>query len=67
MVGQKNTFVKNTVHFVETVKEVELMSYETMVSFDIKVLFANVPIDEALEVIHQNLTKDETLGDRTAH
>ena len=33
---------------------------------DIKALFTNVPIDEALEVIHQNLIKDETLGDHTA-
>lgn len=37
-----------------------------MVSFDIKSLFTNVPIDEALEVIHQLLMKDESLGDRTA-
>ena len=45
---------------------VELMSYETMVSFDIKALFTNVPIDEVLEVINQNLINDQTMGDRTA-
>ena len=43
-----------------------LQPTEVMVSFDIKSLFTNVPIDEALRVIEQKLLEDETLEDRTA-
>ena len=35
-------------------------------SFDIKALFTNVPIEEALTVIHHRLQEDESLEDRTA-
>ena len=37
-----------------------------MVSFDIKALFTNVPIEEALAAIHHRLQEDESLEDRTA-
>ena len=59
-------FVRNLQHFVETIKDIKLRPNELMVSFDIKSLFMNVPIDEALELIHRLLLEDETLGDRTA-
>ena len=38
---------------------------ESMVSFDIKSLFTNVPVDETLEVVHKGLMEDDTLMDRT--
>ena len=37
-----------------------------MVSFDIKSLFTNVPIDGALKVIKERLNEGETLSERTA-
>ena len=61
-----SSFVRNLQHFVETIKDIKLQPNELMVSFDIKSLFTNVPIDEALELIHRLLLEDETLGDRTA-
>ena len=45
--------------------DVHLQPIEVMVSFDIKSLFTNVPIDEALEVLHRLLLDDESLKDRT--
>ena len=37
-----------------------------MVSFDVKSLFTNIPIGETLDVIHEKLTADDTLAERTA-
>ena len=47
------------------VKGLKLGSDELMVSFDVKSLFTNVPISEAVKVVHDMLERDETLEDRT--
>ena len=37
-----------------------------MVSFDVKNLFTQVPIDETLRVVREKLTSDQTLTERTS-
>ena len=66
LVGLTPSYVKDSKHFVDDIKTVQIQPNEVMVNFDIKSLFLNVPVDEALEVILQRLTEDETLEDRTA-
>ena len=39
----------------------KLLEDESMVSFDLKSLFANVQVDEALEVVHKGLVEDNML------
>ena len=38
---------------------------EILVSLDVSFLFTNVPIDEAVQIIHDRLRNDEMLCDRT--
>ena len=65
LAGQTPSLVMNSQCFVEYIQHTHLRPTEMMVSFDIKSLFTNIPMDEALEVIHRGLSEDELLGDRT--
>ena len=40
-------------------KDVRVEAEEALVSFDVTSLFTNVPIDEAVDVIHRKLTEEE--------
>ena len=51
---------------MEFVKDIELRSNEVVVSFDVKSLFTNVPVDEAIEVILHKLSEDKALEDKAA-
>jgi len=60
LAGLTPSYVKDSKHFVDDIKTIHIQPNEVMVSFDIKSLFMNVPVDKALEVILQRLTEDET-------
>ena len=51
--------VLNSKHFVGMMKDARMEAEEALVSFDVTLLFTNVPIDEAVDVIHRKLTKEE--------
>ena len=58
--------VKNSTAFVDRVRGMEITPQDRLVSFDVKNLFTQVPVEEALKVVEERLTKDQSLGDRTS-
>ena len=66
LVGKTPSFIKNSQRFGEIAKNIHLNPSENMVCFDIKSLFNNFPIDEAVKVIKEKLQEDETSSEKTA-
>ncbi|GJQ70385.1 hypothetical protein Trydic_g10070 [Trypoxylus dichotomus] len=50
------SFVKNSEHFIEIPQQHEVTKEYLLVSFDVESLFTNVPVEETLEIIKQQLT-----------
>ena len=63
--GKTTSYIKNSSHFVEMIKDRTISESDLMVSFDIKSLFTRVPIKECLEIVEEKLNSDDTLGERT--
>ena len=60
MVGNTSSFVKDSTHFINEIKDLNLDANDILVSFDIKSLYIDIPIDEAMEVIHKITNSDTT-------
>ena len=59
------SFIKDTYHFKEMLADVDMMEEYTIGSLDIIGMFPNVPVKKTLEVVREELQKDETLSSRT--
>ena len=59
LAGKTSSHVLNSKHFVGMKKNVSVEEEKALVSFDVTSLFTNVPIDEAVDVIHRKLTEEE--------
>ena len=57
--------MKNSSAFVERVNVIELEARDHHVSFDVTNLFSQVPVDEALKVLEERLSANDTLRVRT--
>ena len=66
LAGRTDSYIRNSEHFIESIKDVVVDGNELLVSFAVCLLFTNVPIGEAVSVIHGMLLEDESLEDRTA-
>lgn len=62
LTGKSLSYVKNSAHFVETIKEVSIYK-NWMVCLDIVNLFTKVPTDEVLLVIQNMLESYPSLGE----
>ena len=65
LVGKTEHHVANSQQFVDKVKELRVEEDEELRSYDVTALFTSVPVDKALDIIHNKLCSDSTLSDRT--
>ena len=65
LAGNTSSHVRNSVHFIELIRELPLTDQDMMVSFDVSSLLTNVPIDEALNIVQQKSEGDSSLPNRT--
>ena len=56
--------IKNSEDFVNKIKDLKLPPPRKMVFYDISALFTSIPVDEAIQVIHERLDKDTSLSKR---
>ena len=66
LTGQNVAHVKNSLDFRNMILKERIDESEIMVSFDVKSLFTNVPIDKILEVIGNKLINDQSLEERSS-
>jgi hypothetical protein len=64
-VGNTNSFVKNSEHFINIIQEINIQNGDCLVSFDVVSLFANVPVEEVLQVIRNRLNRDPSFPERS--
>ena len=58
--------MKNSASFVDIIRKTQLHPEDRLISFDVSNLFTQVPIEEALRVVTEKLSMDESLKDRTS-
>ena len=66
LAGNTAYMVKNSTAFVERILGLQTTPQDTLVSFDVKNLFTQFPVEAALTPVEDRLYKDPTLGDRTS-
>ena len=66
LAGNTAYTVRNSTAFVERIRGLQTTPQDTLVSFDVKNLFTQVPVEAALTVVEDRLYKDPTLSDRTS-
>lgn len=54
LTGHTDTYVKNTLHFVELTKNMNIPENDILVSFEVESHFTNIPVKETLNVIKLN-------------
>ncbi|XP_030751614.1 uncharacterized protein LOC115879108 [Sitophilus oryzae] len=66
LVEETSSFVKNSKHFVDILKKVELGPSDKFVSFEVDNLYTNVSLEESLDIVEARLRDEVTFSERTS-
>ena len=66
MVGKTPHHLQNSADLVNKLSQIRVDEHESLISFDVSALFTSVPLEEGVTLIHEKLTADPSLADRTA-
>jgi hypothetical protein len=58
---EHNYSIRNSAELVQSIKDLPIKSSYTLASFDIVNLYTNVPVDETIHILEENLKKNSTL------
>jgi hypothetical protein len=58
LTGKTAHHVKNSFHFIEILKSLEIKPGDLMVSFDVVSLFTKVPVEESITLPNQHFNKE---------
>ena len=59
------SYIKDSYHFKQRLKEIEIEDHFIQLSFDVRSLFPSVPVKQTLALIQGKLQRDRSLKDRT--
>jgi hypothetical protein len=59
--GKSDSYIKNSMDFIQQVRQIKLEEGDEMVSFDVVSVFTSVPRQEAMEEIKIRLERDTNL------
>ena len=65
LIEYSDFYIKNSSHFTTKIRNLQLKEKDLMVSFDVKSLLTQIPIEDALVIIKERLESDDSLEDRT--
>ena len=64
--GRSPHHVMNNQDFLESIRGIQLLPEECMVSYDVEALFTSVAVESAISMIRKHLEEDKELHQRTA-
>ena len=60
LVGNTTSYIKDSTHFIQEIKNLKLNDNDMLVSFDVVSLYMEIPIEEVLKVLNEITSKEIT-------
>lgn len=64
LTGNTETYIQNSTHFIQKIKQMNIEDSDKMISFDVESLFTKVPIKETLKILLTKLENDDHLSEK---